>query len=364
MKRILFFFLMILSIGCFDGDRGILTELLPAPAPQQDVMPLGMNGEIAAGTGSELVVSPIPERVEELLYGGSWDEAVDDLEEVLSEEPTPYITLEGIVKGGYRLSDFWRFCAVDWYRRRFYQKYIDAGGIAIIAPSGDRHRFWGVPDEFLYAGREVILTMTSARPGLREVLSLGHEFGFCYVLVSGEEVNIPEELAQLRNVGGFFVGGRQNAQGLDPREHSGTLAVTVFWRHFDRQSIQGTLSEETLPVDVFIHEFAHAIDGAFWTYPHLFPDWGERLTAAYESAKAKALRGEGYFHLTDYAMTNPKEYWTVGAEEWFTRFHGEGVYFEENRERMLRQDPLLYGLLDAVFPAAHFPSWIRIVEGE
>lgn len=363
MKQILFFFLMILSIGCFDGDRGILTELLPAPAPQQGVMPLGMNGEIAAGTGSELVVSPIPERVEELLYGGSWDEAVDDLEEVLSEEPAPYLTLEGILKTGYRLSDFWRFCAVDWYRRRFYQKYIDAGGIAIIAAE-DSSRTWGVPDEFLYAGREVILVMTSARPRLREVLSLGHEFGFCYVLVNGDEVNMPDELKNLRNVGAFFSGGRENSQGLDSRDYAGTLAVTAFWRQFDRRSTQGTLSEETFPVDVFIHEFAHAIDGAFATYPHLFSDWNLRLTAAYEAALAKAARGDGYFHPTDYAMLNEKEYWAVGAEVWFTRFHGEGMYFEENRERMLRQDPLLYALLDEVFPAAHFPSWIRIVEAE
>ena len=364
MKRMLFFFLMILSVGCFDGERGMLTELLPAPAPQQGVMPLGMNGEIAAGTGSELVVSPIPERVEELLYGGSWNEAVDDLEEVLSEEPAPYLTLEGIVKRGYRLSDFWRFCAVDWYRRRFYQKYIDAGGIAIIAPTGDLHRFWGVPDEFLYAGREVILAMTSARPGLREVLSLGHEFGFCYVLVSGDEINMPDELLSLRHNVGFFTGGRQNAQGLDSRKHSGTIAVTAFWRQFDRRSTQGTLSEETFPVDVFTHEFAHAIDGAFWSYPHLFSDWKLRLAAAFEAATAKAQRGEGYFNPTDYAMTRQSEYWAEGAAEWFTRLHGEGVYFEENRERMLRQDPLLYALLDEVFPAAHFPSWIRIVEAE
>ena len=363
MKRILFFFLMILSIGCFDGDRGMLTELLPAPAPQQGVMPLGMNGEIAAGTGSELVVSPIPERVEELLYGGSWDEAVDDLEEVLSEEPVPYITLEGILKGGYRLSDFWRFCEVDWYRRRFYQKYIDAGGIAIIAAE-DSSRTLGVPDEFLYAGREVVLAMTSARPGLREVLSLGHEFGFCYVLVSGDEINMPDELEMLRHNVGFFSGGRRNAQGLDPRDYSGTIAVTAFWKSFDRQSIQGTLSEETFPVDVFIHEFAHAIDGAFWSYPHLFSDWKLRLRAAFEAAKAKAARGEGYFAVGDYAMTNWMEYWAEGASEWFTRFYGDGMYFEENRERMLRQDPLLYALLDEVFPAAHFPSWIRIVEAE
>ena len=357
MKRMMFFFLMVLSIGCFDGDRGVLTELLPAPAPQRVLTPLGTDWKIAAGTGSELVVSPIPERVEELLYGGSWDEAVDDLEEVLSEEPVPYITLEGISKTGYRLSDFWTFCAVDWYRRRFYQKYIDAGGIAIIAPTGDHHRFWGVADEFLYAAREVILTMTSARPGLREVLSLGHEFGFCYVLVDAREVNMPEELMTLRKNVGFFVGGRHNAQGLDAREHSGTIAVSIIWRYLDGDS---TLSEEGLDVTTLIHEFAHAIDAAFWSYPHLFPDWRARLTAAFEAASAKAQRGEGYFRAGDYAMTRQAEYWAEGAVEWFHYLHGEIAWFEENRERMLRQDPLLYGLLEEVFPAARFNGWIRI----
>ena len=350
MKIITFFFftLVVLSTGCFDGDRGVLTELLPAPAPPGAPV-LTFEAEIPAGTGSELVISPIPVAVEEHLYG-SWDAAVERLEEVLSEPPESVITLGGELRPGPQLSKFWEFCAVDWHRRKFYKKYIDAGGIAIIAPAWDTNQV-GVADEFLYATREILLTMTSEMPALREVLSLEH--GFRYVLVDARDVNMPHELRPLSGVLGFHGTART---GPDALRDVGGKAVVVIYEIYDGSD----LSSEVLPVRTIVHEMAHAIDSAFDRHPHLFPDWGVRLTAAYKAASAKARRGEGYFDPTAYAMTQFAEYWAEGAAEWFTRLHGEGAYYELQRARMLREDPLLYGLLDEVFPAAHFPNYIRI----
>ena len=340
MKIITFFFLMlvVLSIGCFDGDRGILTELLVEPAaapPVQVLEPL--SAEIAVGTGRELVMSPIPVAIEEQLYGRSWDDALDLLAETLR---IPEVKPDAVE----------HFCDVDVHRRVFYDKYIDAGGIAIIGPS-DRTSNLGVADEFLYAAREIILTMTSEMPALREVLSLGHEFGFRYVLIGADwsmDVNMPRELRHHANYAGFFTGiGR------------GVMAAGGIYFRFNRfNNVEEIFGSYTV-----VHEMAHAIDEAFDQHPHLFPDWGTRLKTAYTLAYQNALQGKGYFDNPDlYALMNEKEYWAVGASEWFNDIHGDNLNEELQRAKMLEQDALLYALLDEVFPVVDLPVFIRIAE--
>ena len=341
MKIITFIFLMlvVLSIGCFDGDRGILTELLVEPAaapPVQVLEPL--SAEIAVGTGRELVMSPIPVAIEDQLYGRSWEDALDLLAETLRIPEVKPGTVELVS------------CDEDVHRRMFYDKYIDAGGIAIIGPS-DRTSNLGVADEFLYAAREIILTMTSEMPALREVLSLGHEFGFRYVLVGADwsmDVNLPRELRRHSDYAGFFIPiGR------------GWLAAGGIWFYFDRHNNV----EELLFSFMVVHEMAHAIDEAFDQHPHLFPDWGTRLKTAYTLAYQNALQGKGYFDNPDlYALMNEKEYWAVGASEWFNDIHGDNLNEELQRAKMLEQDALLYALLDEVFPVVDLPVFIRIAE--
>ena len=350
----IFLMLVVLSIGCFDGDRGILTELLVEPAaapPVQVLEPL--SAEIAVGTGRELVMSPIPVAIEDQLYGRSWEDALDRLAETLR---IPEVKPDAVE----------HFCDVDVHRRVFYDKYIDAGGIAIIGPSdrtsnaGSLYSL-GVADEFLYAAREIILTMTSEMPALREVLSLGHEFGFRYVLIGADwsmDVNMPRELRPHSNYAGYFTGiGR------------GWLAAGGIYFRFNRfNNVEEIFNSSTV-----VHEMAHAIDEAFDQHPHLFPDWGTRLKTAYTLAYQNALQGKGYFDPGDDALTNEQEYWAVGAKVWFT---GSAAWYTESdvgdrnydvrraemRAELLEQDPLLYALLDEVFPVANFPQAIRIME--
>ena len=342
MKRMLFFFLMILSVGCFDGERGVLTELLvePAGAPPVPVLK-PLTAMIAAGTGSELVLSPIPAAVEAHLYHGSWEAALRDLARLLT---IPEVSAETL---GDR-------CDLDLHRRGFYDKYIDAGGIAIIGPS-DRTSRLGVRDEWLYAAREVILAMTSERPGLRRVLSLEHEFGFRYVLLGTHwwlDESMPSELADH----GLYYYAFFTPIGM------GWLAAGGVHQRWEDVSNDW---EEVFEPPAVVHQMAHAIDVAFDEYPHLFPDWGERLTAAYEAALAKALEGEGFFPADDAAMQNERDYWACGAEEWFTDMHA--YYYladpdEVQRAQMLEKDPLLYALLDEVFPVANLPQRMKSVE--
>lgn len=341
MKIITFIFLMlvVLSIGCFDGDRGILTELLvePAAAPLVQVLE-PLSAEIAVGTGRELVMSPIPVAIEVQLYGRSWDDTLDLLAETLRIPEVKPGTVELVS------------CDVDVHRRVFYDKYIDAGGIAIIGPS-DRTSNLGIADEFLYAAREIILTMTSEMPALREVLSLGHEFGFRYVLIGADwsmDVNMPRELRRHSNYAGFFTGiGR------------GVMAAGgIYFRSNRFNNVEEIFDSSTV-----VHEMAHAIDEAFDQHPHLFPDWGTRLKTASTLAYQNALQGKGFFDNPDlYALTNEKEYWAVGASEWFTDMHGDNLHDEVQRAQLLEKDPLLYALLDEVFPVVDLPVFIRIAE--
>ena len=344
MKRMMFFFLMVLSIGCFDGDRGMLTELLVEPAGAPPPVPVlePLTTKIAAGTGSELVLSPIPAAVEEHLYHGSWEAALRELARLLT---IPEVSAETL---GDR-------CDLDVHRRVFYDKYIDAGGIAIIAPSETSTNRVGVADEFLYAAREIVLTMTAARPGLREVLSLGHEFGFRYVLLGAgwpQDISMPHELAEH----GLYYRAFFTQIGM------GWLAAGgVFQTWENRESVI------TFDPPAVVHQMAHAIDAAFDEYPHLFPNWDVRLTAAYEAASAKALQGEGFFPADDAAMRNEQDYWACGTEEWFTDVHAYYYLADPNevqRAEMLRKDPRLYGLLDEVFPVADFPWHIQIVPAD
>ena len=326
--------LVVLSIGCFDGDRGVLTELLPDAAPPVPVR-VPLTAEIAVGTGSELVVSPVPTEIEDALWG-SWDKDLDSLEHILS---LPGISPTDEIEGGVS-SSFTPFCEVV-HRRLFYDKYIDAGGIAILAPS-DRTSSAGVDDEYLFATREIILTMTSKRPELREVMSPAR--GFRYVLVTinwASELHMPLELRYLgMTAGGFY--------------RSGLAVGGLSWDVFHRVPL--------LRSGTMVHEMAHAIDDAFDRYPHLFPDWGTRLTAAFEVATAKAQQGNGFFPSNSYALTNEKEYWAEGAKAWFEDIHGDNLHDELQRARLIEQDPLLYALLNEVFPAVDLPVHIEIAE--
>ena len=337
---------VVLSIGCFDGDRGVLTELLPdAARPVQVREPL--TAEIAVGTGSELVVSPVPTEIEDALWG-SWDMTLDYLERLLNRPehlPDPPPVWREFIEFS---SPFAFYCEIE-HRRQFYDKYIDADGIAILAPS-ERTSSAGVDDEYLFATREIILTMTSKRPGLRQVMS--PENGFRYVLVGKsfvQEVNMPRELRRL----GEFMG----------LQLAGLAFGGVDWDETDQVAF--------LRSDIVVHEWAHAIDYAFDQHPHLFPDWGTRLTAAYTLAYQKALQGKGFFaDPSQYALKNEREYWAVAATMWFVWINGDNVLNDWEQEKVMGRDPLLsafmagdpllYALLDEVFPVADVPPFIRI----
>ena len=356
MKRFTFYLLtfIVLTAGCFDGERGMLTELIvdPVPNPEIPLKPLGGVMEIEAGVPP--VISPVPLEIQDTLWG-NWEILMDELKAIMLlhkggqgiDPETGELVWSTLspVDGGL----FGTLCELHVANRKFYDKYIDAGGIAIIAPS-DRTSNAGVRDEFLYMAREIILTMTSEMPELRQAMSPEH--GFYYVLVTRAriEVNMPGELSLFSRFAGFYT--RSNTGGVS--RHLAAGGIYYYRALGDEQGVDS---------GVVVHELAHAIDSTFDDNPHLFPNWGTRLTTAYTLAYQKALKGEGYYNdINHYALKNEQEYWAMGAGEWFEDIHGDNQHDRWHRETMIEGDPLLYALLDEVFPAVSLPKFIGGVE--
>ena len=362
MKRLTFYLLtlIVITAGCFDGERGILTELIvnPAPNPENGAgywPDAPLNDKVKAGTGSDMVVSPVPLEIQDALWG-TWEQKIDNIKDfVLLHKSGKYIHPETGELVLHKLEPraaglFQPFCELQVTNRLFYDKYIDAGGIAIIAPS-DRTSRVGARDEFLYMAREIILTMTSEMPELRQAMSPEH--GFYYVLVGaqGDDVTMPGELSLFSRLAGFYT--RSNTGGVSRHLAAGGI---VYHLHT-------TPRQESLDSGVVVHEMAHAIDQTFDDNPHLFPNWNTRLTTAYTLAYQKALKGEGYYNdINLYALINKQEYWAMSAGEWFDDFNRDDEHGRWRRETVIEGDPLLYALLDEVFPAVSLPKYIWIEE--
>ena len=347
MKRLTFFFLALIVFisGCFDGERGLLTELIVNPLPEDTFhpgRPFGGSDKVKAGTGSDLVISPVPPEIQDALWG-TWDADLEALQAWLDDGDTS-------VGPSWAVSVPWEYPASHFCqqldRRQFYDKYMDAGGMAILSPSENTSHTPG-RDEFMYATREILLLVTSKMPELRQAFS--PENGFRYVLVGarGFDVNLPDELSKVAFYGGFYMGGV-----------FGYLAVGGIYNHIYIDAPRGKESVHSITV---VHEMAHAIDDAFDKNPHLFPNWGTRLKTAYTRAYQKALKGEGFFNdINLHAMSNEWEYWAVGAHKWFHDIHGDNITNVLQRTRLIEGDPLLYALLDEVFPAVNLPVYIWI----
>ena len=202
----------------------------PPPVIEAEEMPdLGLAMEMEAIMASEgEVLSPIPDDVYEQLWG-HWTEAG-------SLAP-----------------------------RKFYKKFIDAEGIAIVGSEN-------VEDMFFQMARHIVLVMTSKVTGLREALSIdqpggigGNEPPFRLVLTNREKqdtANMPEhlnmQLGQLTAWVGSFAGYFARAD-------------VYFWGNNENFAGHQTI----------MHEMVHAIEYAIVQH-NLVPNIVERLDTGFE----------------------------------------------------------------------------------
>ena len=220
----------------------------------------------------------------------------------------------------------------------FYTKYIDAGGIAIIADAG-------VADTYLLEARWVVLAMTLKFPVLRERMLSRHGRD-CLILHAS--LGIPE--------------GHKGGHSL------GCCNTSIYWK---LESVTGychaQLKWNPQPLRIFMHEFAHALESEIdllqpglvdraWLEEGVHlplhealksnPGFRDRLQHAYNTAYAQGTwQGE-------YANVNYAEYWAEGVTMWFYDI-GPGRRFA-SYAAFSERDPLLAALLSEWFPAVAF----------
>ena len=262
--------------------------------------------------------------------------------------------------------------------RKFYKKFIDADGIAIVGSQN-------VDNMFFQMARHIVLVMTSKVPGVREALSInqpggvgGDDVPFRLVLATRTEqfddvVNMPENLnVDLGNTK-FFVGA-----------FLGYLAradVYHLRKNTEHESFTG--------FQTIIHEMAHAVEYAI-AVRNLVPNFGQRLDTAWEREEEKIrirteIDGEPYPRTTKdlpewdrpaYCIANGNSH--DNASEFFAQY-AERLWFhnmfdptrgrdpnynplETRRERC----PIIIGVLEEIFPkfSIHFAVETRGYETE
>ena len=214
-----------------------------------------------------------------------------------------------------------RVAELKAWQEEYYDRYVDAAGIAIVGNSGfsDVH--------YIRAGH-IVLSMTSKRQELREELSVANRL---YMVLVGDGDTTgwwyPPEIRHTAIRIGYVP-----PPGCSISSKGGFCYGYVFGGQGQRE------------FEIFVHEFAHAIDYAIIT--QLDPGFYEQVKQAY----AIAVTSGTWAGL--YAEAAPGEYWAEGAVVWFYDV-GPGRQFE-TYDALAEHDPLLFDLLDEWFPRVSF----------
>ena len=225
----------------------------------------------------------------------------------------------------------------------FYKKYVDAGGIPVVASER-------VPDAALVVARDIINSMLATRPDLRKSM-VERKWRTGVIGETGMTMDIPE-------YGNFRRPGKPEGEPINQADRD---------YHANRSRGMGgnptTGAEENLlgypdtrywGEHIFVHEFAHAINSAV---RNVDPGMQAEIRAAYDSAMAagKYVHPNGRKH---YATTNAGEYWAEGVQWWFFSNYGEcfaGNIKVETPNEFKAYDPKLYELISRVHVGHRIP---------
>ena len=225
----------------------------------------------------------------------------------------------------------------------FYQKYVDAAGIPVLASTK-------VPDIALLVVRDIINTMLSTRSDLRASM-VARNWRTGVIAEVEMTMDIPE-YASMKRPGA-------------PRDEPVMQADRDYHANRSRglggnpttgaeENILGYPDTRYFGEHIFVHEFAHAIHRAI---RDVDPDMAQEIRDAYEAAMSanKYQHDDGRRH---YATTNANEYWAEGVQWWFFSNYGEcfaGNVKVESPEEFEAYDPVLSELIGRVFDTHHIP---------
>jgi hypothetical protein len=228
----------------------------------------------------------------------------------------------------------------------FYEKYVDAMGIPVIASAA-------VSDTALLVARDIIIHMLSERPDIRRAL-----------VQSRQKVGIIGYAQQMSDIPEYknlkkpaFGDRRLTAKEIADYERIRKMSHQEYWNMRARGlgGVYTTCGEENLlgmpgtryfGEHILVHEFAHAIHRAIRT---IDPELRDAINQAYADAMALGLwKGQ-------YGATNSGEYFAEGTQFWFWSNYeykdGDKVVYSPLNLRTY--DPKLYDLLSRVYPSSH-----------
>jgi hypothetical protein len=242
----------------------------------------------------------------------------------------------------------------------WYAKYVDAGGIPVLARAN-------VPDEALLVARDIMNHMLTRADIRSDLIERGARVG---VMANSDSVmDFPEQR-------GWKKPGRRDQRLTDfEREYydkpGGIASMTArqYWNRRARgmggtfttcaeENLLGYPGTQDFGEHILVHEFAHNIHSSV---RRVDPKLDKELQAAYKEANAKKMylnaRGE-----RSYAVNTINEYWAEGTQWWFWSnypeiFVTDGVeHTVWSPEDLERYDPKLYSILSRVYADHRIPA--------
>ncbi|MDE0326876.1 MAG: hypothetical protein OXN27_23365 [Candidatus Poribacteria bacterium] len=224
----------------------------------------------------------------------------------------------------------------------YYNRYIDAGGIAIIGNES-------VADKYFLRCHKAVMILTSKHPYLRDILQPPF-YMVIYPSNAGEDyfLSMPPELVKRHkdpNSPHFFLAGSCGASYLAEGYH--LPGADTYIKGYCYASITKPTTHVKAGIDTFVHEFAHQLHVAITISD---PEFNHKLRKAYTTAiEAGTWKGA-------YAEKNTHEYWAegvvfwyfrIGAPEWYRHYR---IFALASYEEFAAHDPLLFELLDEWLP--------------
>ncbi len=211
--------------------------------------------------------------------------------------------------------------------RRFYKKYLDVKGLAVLA-SGD------VADEALRRTREIVTHLLADRPDVLETMARS---GTRLIIIGRDQVytDMPE-----------YRRSRNPEYQNERVRGTGGLDVTSF----GEENLLNLAVDRYDDESIGLHEFCHTVDAALG---RMDPDWRARLTRTYRGAVDKGLWKGAY------AGSNPGEYWAEICQSYFdcNRINNWNHNHVATREQLKRYDPDGYDLVRTTFRLTAEHDW-------
>ncbi len=224
---------------------------------------------------------------------------------------------------------FARFREVDQAAARaFYAKYLDVGGVAILA-SGV------VDDEALRRTHLIVGHLLVRRP---DVLAMMAQRGTRLIIIGKDQVytDMPEYRAT--DDPAYMNERVRGTGGLDVTSFGEENLLNLAGDRYDDESIG-------------LHEFCHTVDAALG---QVDAGWKQRLREVYRDS----VTGRGLWKLA-YAAGNPAEYWAELCQSYFqcNRINNWNHNSIATREQLKAYDPAGYELVRATFRLQPRDDW-------